>query len=92
MARQFFLWKLAHPGVIRIPFLSPEGEHIIAGIGPDRRILAYARVFDFIDEIEVVRVMDCWLRRPDRVSPLPAPLLRPVHDEVHHHRWVSFGK
>lgn len=82
-----YLWRLACPGVIRLPFLGPEGNHIVAGIGRDRRILAYARVFDHVDEREVVRIMDRWLRHP--ASPLPAPLLRPGHVQVRHRRWVD---
>lgn len=83
------LWRLARPGVIRIPFLTPEGEHVLGGISHGRRIVTYARVFDYTDEVEVVQIMDHWLRRP--CAELPAPLLRPVHDEVHHRGWGSGG-
>lgn len=83
------LWRMNRPGVIRLPFLSPEGEHVVAGLARDRRIVTYARVYDYADERDVVRIMDHWLTCP--VLPLPAPLLRPAHDPAHHRRWAPGG-
>lgn len=84
-----YLWKLSRPGVIRLPFLCPVGEHVIAAIGVDRRILAYARVFDHAEEFALGQLIDRWLDEPS--CPAPFPFQRPPVDDHSRRRWASGG-